>query len=464
MVEDLTAALVGSLAESPPVSVSDGGVFRQGFDPELDRYVELATNGRNVVLELESRERERTRITSLKVRFNGVFGYYIEVTKANLHLVPKDYRRKQTVATGERYVTDELVELETAILEAEEKSKALETERFEQLRSRVAASVARISKVASSLADLDALTSLAEVAHRYDYVRPVVDDGGLLALSEARHPVVETMLEPGAFVPNDVSLDPQGKRLLLVTGPNMAGKSTLMRMVAHLVVMAQMGSFVPAREARIGRVDRVFTRVGASDDVARGASTFMVEMRETATILRGATSRSLVLFDEIGRGTSTFDGLAIAWAVAEYLHDVVKARAMFATHYHELCALAESRSHAANVNVSARESGDDIVFLHKLAEGGASRSYGVAVARLAGLPEPVLARARGLLKELERGEGPMRRPAKQPGLFDERPSAPSSVPSPVHEALANVDIDRMTPIEALHLVSQLKAMLAAKKG
>jgi len=249
--------------------------------------------------------------------------------------------------------------------------------------------------------------------------------------------------------------------LMLVTGPNMAGKSTLMRMAALLVIMAQAGGFVPAATARIGRVDRVYTRVGASDDVARGASTFMVEMRETATILRGATTRSLVLFDEIGRGTSTFDGLAIAWAVAEYLHDVVKARAMFATHYHELCALAESRPHAVNVNVSARESGDDIVFLHKLAEGGASRSYGVAVARLAGLPEPLLARARGLLKELERGEGPMRRPAQQMGLFEARPAPSAPASHPVLEALSGVEVERMTPLEALHFVVQLKALAKA---
>lgn len=462
-IAPLAAMLAGSLSDAPPAQLGDGGVFRAGFDPELDRLVALATNGRNFVLELEARERERTRIQSLKVRYNGVFGYYIEVTKANLHLVPKDYRRKQTVATGERYVTDELVTLETSILEADERSKALEAERFETLRREVAANLGRLSRLANQLADLDGVAALAEVAHRHDYVRPLVDDGGLLTLSEARHPVVENMLEPGAFVPNDVSLDPQGKRLLLVTGPNMAGKSTLMRMVAHLVIMAQMGSFVPAAAARVGRVDRVFTRVGASDDVARGASTFMVEMRETASILRGASSRSLVLFDEIGRGTSTFDGLAIAWAVAEYLHDVVKARAMFATHYHELCALAETRPHAANVNVSARESGDEIVFLHKLTEGGASRSYGVAVARLAGLPEPVLARARGLLKELERGDGPMRRAPQQQGLFDPRP-APAVAASPVLDALANADLDRMTPLEALHFVHQLKALANPRKG
>jgi len=457
----LCAMLEGSLADSPPAALEDGGVFRAGFDPELDRYTSLASNAREVILSMEARERARTKITSLKIKFNGVFGYFIEVTKANLHLVPSDYRRKQTIAGGERFITDELTSLETEILEAEERARELERARYEQLRGKVADAVGRLSKLANQLADLDAIAALAEVAHRHDYTRPIVDESGVIDLRDARHPVVETMLEPGAFVPNDIKLEQSGARLLLVTGPNMAGKSTLMRQVALIVLMAQAGSFVPARSARVGKVDRIFTRVGASDDVARGASTFMVEMRETATILRGATARSLVLFDEIGRGTSTFDGLAIAWAVAEYLHDAVKARAMFATHYHELCALAETRSHVANVNVSARETGDDIVFLHKLAEGGASRSYGVAVAKIAGLPEPVLLRARAMLKDLERGEGPMKKAPKQIGLFEERP-APVSREHPVIAALEAVEIDRMTPMESLHLLAQLKAMIAAK--
>lgn len=457
--DDLYKLLAGSLSDAPPASVEDGGIFRPGFDPELDRYMALRSNGRETILALEERERARTKIASLKVRYNGVFGYYIEVTKANLHAVPKDYLRKQTVSTGERFVTEELINLEREILEAEEKVREIETARFEQLRARVAAAAPRLSRLASALADLDALASFAETAHRRDYVRPTVDDGPLIALEDSRHPVVEAVLDAGTFVPNDVTLDMQGARLMLVTGPNMAGKSTLMRQVALITLMAQAGSFVPARKATIGRVDRIFTRVGASDDLARGQSTFMVEMRETASILRGATARSLVVFDEIGRGTSTFDGLAIAWAVAEYLHDVVRARAMFATHYHELCALAETRGHVVNVNVSARETGDDIVFLHKLSEGGASRSYGVAVARLAGLPEPVLARARALLKEMERGEGPFRRVPRQMGLFEERPSAPAPVSHPVLDALGAADLDRMTPLDALHLLAQLKRMV-----
>ena len=455
---ELCAVLEGSLSESPPVGLDEGGVFRGGFDAELDRYTALARDAKAVILALEARERERTKIASLKVRFNGVFGYFLEVTKANLHLVPADYRRKQTVAGGERFVTDELSSLETEILEAEERARALERQRFDELRGRVAEATGRLSRLATHLADLDALAALAEVAHRHDYRRPVVDDGAVIDLREARHPVVEAMLEPGAFVANDVRLDQRQQRLLLITGPNMAGKSTLMRQVALIVLMAQAGSFVPARAARIGRVDRIFTRVGASDDVARGASTFMVEMRETARILRGATTRSLVLFDEIGRGTSTFDGLAIAWAVAEHLHDAVRARALFATHYHELCALADTHPHVANVNVSARESGDDIVFLHKLTEGGASRSYGIAVAKIAGLPEPVLLRARSLLKDLERGEGPTRKPRPQLGLFEERPPA-ASQEAPVVQALRSVELERITPLEAMQVLAQLKAML-----
>ncbi len=461
--EDLAKILAGSLADQPPALVADGGIFRDGFDPELDRYTGLMKSGRDVILELEQREKERTKIASLKVRYNSVFGYYIEITKANLHLAPKDYHRKQTISTGERFVTEELIQLEREIVEAEDKVRELEAARFEQLRKRVADNATRLSRLAGTLADVDALSAFAETAHRHHYVRPTVDDGTVIELTDSRHPVVETMLEPGAFVPNDVTLDMNGARLLLVTGPNMAGKSTLMRQVALIALMAQAGSFVPARTARIGRVDRVFTRVGASDDLARGASTFMVEMRETASILRNATARSLVLFDEIGRGTSTFDGLSIAWAVAEYLHDVVRARSLFATHYHELCALSETRKHVENVNVSARETGDDIVFLHKLTAGGASRSYGVAVAKLAGLPEPVLVRARGLLKDMERGEGPFRRPARQMGLFEEKPAAQTPVTHPALEALTHADVNRMTPLDALHLVAQLKAMVTPSK-
>jgi DNA mismatch repair protein MutS len=449
--------LLGAIADNPAVALGDGGVFRKGYDARLDELLQIAGGGREAIAKLEVRERERTKIGSLKIAFNRVFGYYIEVTKPNLKNVPTDYKRKQTVAGGERFISEELIELEKTISSADEQSQARERELFDAIAAQIAAAVGPLTRLAGVLADLDALCSLASTAHRLDYVRPEVDDGVVIALQEARHPVVEAALEPGAFVPNDVTLDSKQERLLLVTGPNMAGKSTLMRMVALHVILAQMGAFVPARTARIGVVDRVFTRVGASDDLSRGRSTFMVEMTETATILRGATTRSLVVFDEIGRGTSTYDGLAIAWAVAEYLHDVVRCRALFATHYHELCTLADAKPHAANVNVSAREHGDDIVFLHKLQPGGASRSYGIAVARLAGLPEPVVARAKAMLKDLERGEGPGT-VAKQVSLFEPRPEAQKH---PVLSTLEHTEVDRMTPIESLNFLAQLKAMLGA---
>lgn len=445
-----------ALVDEPASALGEGAVFRAGYDGKLDELTQLARGGREQILAMEARERERTKINSLKIAYNRVFGWYIEVTKANLKNVPAEYKRKQTIAGGERYITEELVELEKTILSAEEESQARERTLFDALVGEVARRAGALTQLGRVLADLDALCSLAEVAHRYDYVRPEVDDSSVIELEEARHPVVETTLEPGAYVPNDVTLDAKTERLLLVTGPNMAGKSTLMRMVALHVILAQMGSFVPARRARVGVCDRVFTRVGASDDLSRGQSTFMVEMTETASILRGATTRSLVVFDEIGRGTSTYDGLAIAWAVSEYLHDVVRCRALFATHYHELCSLAESKKHAVNVNVSARESGDGIVFLHKLQRGGASRSYGIAVARLAGMPEPVIARARALLRELERGHGPGH-PAKQIGLFERQPEPTKH---PVLSTLESAEVERMTPIEALLFLSQLKAMLA----
>jgi DNA mismatch repair protein MutS len=447
-----------ALADNPAPSIGEGAIFRPGYDERLDALAKLAGGGREQLLAMEQRERERTKISSLKIAYNRVFGWYIEVTKANLKSVPSDYKRKQTIAGGERFITEELVELEKTVLSADEESQARERVLFDELCAEVARRAGPLTQLARVLADLDALASLAELAHKLDYVRPDVDDSPLIELEEARHPVVESALEPGAFVPNDVTLDAKGERLLLVTGPNMAGKSTLMRMVALQVILAQMGSFVPARRARIGLVDRVFTRVGASDDLSRGQSTFMVEMTETAAILRGATTRSLVVFDEIGRGTSTYDGLAIAWAVSEFLHDVVRCRALFATHYHELCALAESKKHAANVNVSARECADGtdgIVFLHKLQRGGASRSYGIAVARLAGMPEPVVARARALLKELERGQGPGHA-ARQFALFEPRPEAPKH---PVLSTLEAAEVERMTPLEAMNFLAQLKAML-----
>lgn len=461
--DDVLGMLETALVSEPPMVVHQGGIFEAGMSSDLDELRELASSSKDVLLQLEARERERSGIGSLKVKYTKVFGYYIEVTRANLHLVPKDYRRKQTIANGERYVTDDLEELQAKILGADERIRALEAELFDELRSRVAAEAPRLRRLAAALAELDVHAALAELAHRFDYVRPELDDGLGLALSECRHPIVEQLAEAGTFVPNDVRLDADGARLMIITGPNMAGKSTTMRQVALCVVMAQMGSFVPAKEARIGLVDRVFTRVGASDNLGQGQSTFMVEMRETATILNEASRRSLVILDEIGRGTSTYDGLAIAWAVAEHLHDGIGCRAMFATHYHELCELAEMRDGVVSFNVAAREYGDDVVFLHKLVEGAANKSYGVAVARLAGVTEIVLARAKAILGDLEDGAPlPGGRHASLRGksqleLF--APPATAREPSEVERTLASLEVDRMRPVDALVALSRLKEMV-----
>jgi DNA mismatch repair protein MutS len=464
--EDLCADLSSVLVDEPPLSASLGGIVREGSDPRIDELRALSSSSRDVLLALEEREKKRTGIQSLKVRYTRVFGYYIEVTRSNLGNVPSDYRRKQTIANGERYVTDELTELERKIETAEVQQRALEQESFEQLRRRVAEQTSRLFALAQLLSDLDVHTSFAEVAHRHDYVRPIVDDSTALSFRDLRHPVVERLSAAGAFVPNDVALDARipasdhgAARLMVITGPNMAGKSTTMRQVALAVVMAQAGGFVAARSAQIGLVDRVYTRVGASDNLAQGQSTFMVEMQETANILRGATERSLVIVDEIGRGTSTYDGLAIAWAVAEYLHDVIKCRAMFATHYHELCELAQVRPGVRNANVAAREYQGGMVFLHKLVEGGANRSYGVAVAKLSGVPEPVLARARAVLLRLEAGDGPLESNSEgtrpQLEMFVARPPA-----SAVESTLRELDVEQITPVQALLALSQLKALLS----
>ncbi|MBM4363943.1 MAG: DNA mismatch repair protein MutS, partial [Deltaproteobacteria bacterium] len=403
---DVRDLLTSALVEKPPTALKEGGVFQAGFDGELDEADALVRGGAERMTALEAELRTRTGIGALKVRYTRVFGWYVEVSRGQAARVPEGFRRKQTVATGERYTLPEVEDLADRIAHAEDRRRERELALFGELASRVARAGERIAALAAVLARWDVAAGLADLAHRADYRRPLVDDSDHLELTDARHPVVERLAAEGRFVPNDVALSAGGERLWIVTGPNMAGKSTLLRQVALAVVLAQMGSFVPARSARIGVVDRVLSRVGASDNLARGESTFMVEMRETASILRGATARSLVILDEIGRGTSTFDGLAIAWAVAEYLDEAARCRTLFATHYHELTALGAGSPHVANVSVSAEESGDDIVFLHRLERRAASRSYGVAVARLAGLPESVLARARAVLGELEAGGTP----------------------------------------------------------
>ncbi|HET6438453.1 MAG TPA: DNA mismatch repair protein MutS [Anaeromyxobacter sp.] len=480
-LEPLAALLDRAVAEDPPPGLKEGGLVRRGYSTELDEIVALAEDGKGTIARLEARERERTGIGSLKVRFNRVFGYYLEVTKPNLHLVPKDWERRQTTVGGERFVTAELREFEEKVLTAEERRCALEERIFEELRQAVVAQAGQVRTAALAVAEADALLSLSRVAAERGYARPEVDASEELCITDGRHPVVEALLPegPAGFVPNDLRVASRGEEagaegrapaasLLVITGPNMAGKSTVMRQAAQIALLAHMGSFVPARRARVGLLDRIFTRVGASDDLARGRSTFMVEMTETAAILHNATRRSLVVLDEIGRGTSTFDGVSIAWAVAEHLHDRIGCRTLFATHYHELQDLARERPAVKNLTVAVREVGDRVVFLRKLVEGGASRSYGIEVAKLAGLPAEVLSRAREILRNLEAMEvdegghaslahGRRRRaePAAQLGLF----VAPDPALAELLEALRALDLDALRPLDALNLVAAWKRKL-----
>ncbi len=403
-LEDLEALIAQALADDPPANLQAGGIIREGYDPELDELLQFSREGKDWIIRLESQERARTGISSLKVRYNKVFGYYLEVSRANLDRVPKDYIRKQTLVNAERFITSELKEYETRVLHAEDERLKREVELFQQLRHRLGGEAPRLKKVAAALARLDVLAALAEVAALNRYCRPRVVAEPVLHLTQSRHPVIERTLAPGSFVPNDIALD-QESQVLIVTGPNMSGKSTILRQVALTVLLAQMGSFVPASEAVVGLTDRIFTRVGAVDDIGRGQSTFLVEMHETARILHQATPRSLVILDEIGRGTSTFDGLALAWAVAENLHDLegTGVKTLFATHYQELTALSRLRPRVRNFQVLVAESGGQIVFLHRLAPGAASQSYGIQVAQLAGVPAKVIARAQEVLENLEAG-------------------------------------------------------------
>jgi DNA mismatch repair protein MutS len=451
----LAAQLAEALVDEPAPMVKDGGFIRPGFDKTVDECRKLADGGKDQILAIEAREQKRSGIASLKVRYNRVFGYYIEITKSHLAKVPSDYLRKQTVATGERYVTPELAELESKVLSAEDTLGTREAELHRALVADVAALAPPLLAAGAAIAALDVLGTLADVAERSNWCRPTVDDGVVIDIIDGRHPVVEAALPAGTFVPNDAHLDAGGAQLLLVTGPNMAGKSTYMRQVAQIVLLAQLGSFVPARSATIGVCDRLFTRVGAADNLARGDSTFMVEMRETATILAGATRRSLVLLDEVGRGTSTFDGVSIAWAVAEFLHDAIGARTLFATHYHELVALSETRARIRNVSAQVREHKGEVVFLRRIAPGAASRSYGIDVARLAGLPRSVIARARQILEKLEAGRG-MTTASNQLSLLAAAPTP--STHDALRDRLRAIDPDHMKPIEALTLLAELKAL------
>jgi DNA mismatch repair protein MutS len=465
-LEPLAALLARALVDEPPAQAREGGIFREGYDPALDEIGRLRKSGSELVAELEARRREETQIGSLKVKFTRAFGWYIEVTRAHLDKVPASWRRRQTLTGAERYIDDELEDLADKLIGAEERYAEREAELFDVLTGEVARHGEALEAVARAVAEWDVAAGLAQIAHEHDFRRPTVDDGRRLELVDARHPVVERFVPTGRFVPNDTLLDLDGERLWLITGPNMAGKSTLMRQVALNVILAQMGSFVPASRATIGAIDRVLSRVGASDNLARGESTFMVEMRETATILRDATARSLVILDEIGRGTSTFDGLAIAWAVAEYLHTNIGCRAMFATHYHQLTELSDLHPGVANYSVSAREHEGEVVFLHRLTQGAVSKSYGIAVARLAGLPEAVVTRARAILASLEGAgvatEAPRptaRSDAPQLELFAAATSGPTKAEAAALAALRELDVTSTTPLEALALLDRLKGSL-----
>jgi len=467
---DLREKIEKTIVAEPPLTLSDGGVIAEGIDKELDELRDLSRNSKQYLAKLEQRERERTGIGSLKVKFNSVFGYYIEISKANLAHAPTDYERKQTLVNAERFTTPELKEYESKILDAQEKIVEIERRLFADLRLAIAAEAKRIRQTALALAEVDVLACLAHIAALRNYCRPTFEAesagekaqrSGDLEIIEGRHPVIERQeLAAGSerFVPNDIFLNSSSHNIIMLTGPNMGGKSTYLRQAALIVIMAQMGSFVPARSARLGIVDRVFTRIGASDNLARGRSTFMVEMTETAAILHTATPRSLILLDEVGRGTSTYDGLAIAWAAIEYLHSHVRAKTLFATHYFELTELAEQLGGVKNYHVSVKEAGGSVVFLRKVEPGAADRSYGIEVAKLAGLPNEVVVRAREVLAEHESSEHRLTERIT-PGAEPERPAQLTiftPLSQPVLEKLREVDLNRLTPLEALNLLAELK--------
>ncbi len=463
-LEDLYELMVGTIVDEPPVTFADGGVVRVGIHAELDELRELSRSGRQALVAIEERERTRTGIASLKVRFNSVFGYYLEVTKANAKAVPADYERKQTLVNAERFTTPELKEYEAKILTAQERSLEIERMLFAEMRAQLLAGAGRVRATARRVAEIDLLTNFAHLAALRGWTRPVVEDGCALEFVQARHPVVERRMEEsgvGRFIPNSLFLDAaQGPSILLMTGPNMGGKSTYLRMAALLVVMAQCGCFVPAERMRVGLVDRIYTRIGASDNVARGRSTFMVEMTETAAILNTATSRSLVLLDEMGRGTATYDGLSLAWATVEHLHNRIGARSLFATHYHELTLLAERLTKLRNVRVTVKENAGGIVFLHSVEAGAASKSYGIEVARLAGLPQAVIARAREVLKVHERAETQqVRETAPAAAKVQMTMFAPLS--QRIVDRIEAAEVDSLTPLEALNLLAELKRELAS---
>ncbi len=460
---EVRTAIDAALVPDPPLAVKEGGLIRDGYHPDLDELREIAKGGKTWIARFQAEQIRRTGINGLKVGFNKVFGYYIEVTHTHGAKVPTDYIRKQTVKNAERYITPELKEYEDKVLRAEDRACELEYELFTTLRDRVSAEAPRLIQAGSVLAQVDVLAGLAELAAKGGYIRPEMVAEPVLEIEHGRHPVLDAILSPGAFVPNDVALGPEAGQILLITGPNMAGKSTYIRQVALAVVLAQIGSFVPARRARIGVVDRLFARVGATDELSRGKSTFMVEMTETANILNNATPRSLVILDEIGRGTSTFDGVSLAWAITEHLHDHVGCRTLFATHYHELVDLEKTKARFRNANVAVKEEAGDVVFLHRIVPGGADQSYGIHVARLAGLPASVLARAREILAFLEKQHRPETgtAPTPMPRVKTARALQSSlfaALPEPLLEELRRVDGATLSPEAAVELVRRLKEL------
>ena len=460
-LKDIFELIDKSIVEDPPMAIKDGGIIKLGYDEEIDVLKRASTEGKTWLAKLEADEKEKTGIKTLKVGYNKVFGYYIEVSKSFVSQVPERFIRKQTLTTGERYITEELKTIENQILGAEEKVVNLEYNAFVEIRTQIAQNIKRLQKTANVVSTLDVLVAFAQVAEDMNYCMPTVKNDGIIRIKEGRHPVIEKMIGNGNFVPNDTYLDKDGDRLAIITGPNMAGKSTYMRQVALITLMAQVGSFVPAAEAEIGVVDKIFTRVGASDDLSMGQSTFMVEMMEVATILKEATENSLVILDEIGRGTSTYDGLSIAWAVAEYIADKEKcgAKTLFATHYHELIELADKQDGIKNYSIAVKEKGEDIIFLRKIVEGGTDESYGIHVARLAGVPKNVTKRADEILRTLERksmmsGKSTEKRESKKvvEGQFDMFNFKLAEI---AHE-LDKVDLNQLTPIDALNTLMRIK--------
>ena len=460
MLEDIHDLIEESIVEEPPLTIKEGGIIKKGYNEEIDKLKTATTEGKNWILQLEAEEREKTGIKGLKVGFNRVFGYYIEVTKSNLGMVPERYIRKQTLTNCERFITEELKNLENQILGAEEKVITLEYNAFIEIRDKIEAQIQRIQKSAMVVATLDVLTSFAQVAEDLNYCKPEVDTSGIIDIKAGRHPVIEKMLPAGSFVENDTYLDKEENRLSIITGPNMAGKSTYMRQVALITLMAQIGSFVPATSAHIGVVDKIFTRVGASDDLSMGQSTFMVEMMEVASILKEATANSLVILDEIGRGTSTYDGLSIAWAVAEYIVDKEKcgAKTLFATHYHELTKLEETKPGVKNYSIAVKEKGEDIVFLRKIVSGGTDESYGVHVAKLAGVPNEVLKNANHILKGLERKSvlGEKKKEEENKKVAAGQLDLYNYKLAEIAQEVDKIDINTLTPIDALNWVVKIK--------